>query len=188
MDDGSSVKGGGLTLCTDNFSEEEVQLLKTVLEKKFNFTCSIHKKKATNKNSTLSNENNTNDDFKDLTNEKEVRRIYYRIYIFGKDSPLLYSLVHDFMCPDMLYKIEFEIKPIRTLSNKLKNIKAREETIRIRNWKKEHGADSTPPKKAERVLSLSPRAIKARAQRKLLKQTSLKLNTIKESHDDKNNK
>lgn len=44
-DDGMYVKGGGLTLCTDCFTESEVLLLKSVLETKFNLICTIHNKK-----------------------------------------------------------------------------------------------------------------------------------------------
>jgi LAGLIDADG DNA endonuclease family len=44
MDDGQEVKRGGVTLCTDNFSYEEVLLLKSVLETNYKITSTIHKK------------------------------------------------------------------------------------------------------------------------------------------------
>lgn len=53
MDDGAEVKSGGLTLCTDNFSVEEVLRLKTVLETKYNFICTIHIKKENKKKEKL---------------------------------------------------------------------------------------------------------------------------------------
>ena len=205
MDDGSSVKTGGVTLCTDNFSEEEVYRLKTVLEINFKFTCTIQKRKPnkpTIKKLVSSSETKENDPQLlagvgptpplhpfplqgvgvscGLLNETEVtkanlnKRIYYRIYISGINSPLLYSLVSEFMCPEMLYKINYEIKPVKPLSMTRGAIRYREETIRIQEWKKEHGADSIPPKKG-RVLSMTARAIKERNQRALLKISNLPL-------------
>jgi hypothetical protein len=99
MDDGQEVKRGGITLCTDSFSYEEVLILKSVLEKKYKFTCTIHKKL---------NKTNT--------------KIYYRIYISGKDLPLLSSLIKKYMCPCMLYKIQYNIKLKKPLSLTKKNI------------------------------------------------------------------
>jgi hypothetical protein len=109
MDDGQEVKRGGLTLCTDGFTYEEVLLLKSVLETKYKFTCTIHKKR-----------------------NKTKTKIYYRIYISGKDLPLLYSLVNEYMCPSMLHKIQYEIKQKLPLSLTKKNIKSREERARVR--------------------------------------------------------
>lgn len=82
-DDGSKVKRGGVTLCTDSFTQQEVLTLKYVLEAKFNLICTIHKKK----------------------NRTGNGRIYYRIYISGRSLPLLVSLVQEYMHPSMLYKI-----------------------------------------------------------------------------------
>lgn len=149
MDDGQEVKRGGITLCTDNFSYEEVLLLKSVLEKKYNFTCTIHKK--INKFKT---------------------KFYFRIYIWNKDLPLLNSLIKDYMCPSMLYKIHYEIKPKIPLSLTKKNIKSREERLRLRLWKEEYGNNSIPPKKIKN-FSMSPRAIKAREKRAQLKIKSI---------------
>lgn len=74
-DDGQLVKRGGITLCTDNYTLAEVQLLIGILERKFGLKCSIHNKKGKNGN------------------------IYHRIYI-GKKSfdtiiPLLLPHVHE---------------------------------------------------------------------------------------------
>lgn len=101
MDDGQEVKRGGITLCTDNFSYGEVLVLKSVLETKYKFACTIHKK--LNKTKT---------------------KIYYRIYISAKELPLLSSLIKEYMCPSMLYKIQYELKPQISLSLTNKNIKA----------------------------------------------------------------
>lgn len=46
MDDGQQVKNGGVTLCTDSYKSEEINILKKVLETKFNLITSIHKKKG----------------------------------------------------------------------------------------------------------------------------------------------
>jgi hypothetical protein len=40
------VKVGGITLCTDNFTLQEVNLLISALANKFDLDCSIHKKKG----------------------------------------------------------------------------------------------------------------------------------------------
>ncbi len=42
MDDGQQVKNGGVTLCTDSYKSEEINILKKVLETKFNLITSIH--------------------------------------------------------------------------------------------------------------------------------------------------
>jgi len=61
MDDGQYVQRGGLTLCTDSYSYDEVLLLKSILENKYDLNCSIH------------NKNN----------------LYFRIYISGYSLSLL---------------------------------------------------------------------------------------------------
>ena len=143
MDDGQAVKKGGVTLCTDNFSEEEVLKLKTILENKFKFVCTIHNKKGKNNS-------------------------YHRIYISKTSLPLLISLVQEFMHPSMLYKINLDVplKSKETLSQSKKAIKAREEKLRITEWQKEHGKGSYPPKIVfERIFSTNPRAVAARLKR-----------------------
>lgn len=76
MDDGQYVKNGGLTLCTDNFTTEEVFLLKEVLESKYNLVCTLHNKKDN-----------------------------LRIYISGKSLPNLTQIVGPYMHPSFDYKL-----------------------------------------------------------------------------------
>lgn len=85
-DDGMYVKRGGITLCTDSYTESDVLFLKSVLETKFNFHCSIHYKKSRQPGSTI---------------------IYYRIYIFGKSLAHLRSLVEQYMHSSMMYKLSY---------------------------------------------------------------------------------
>lgn len=77
MDDGQYVARGGLTLCTDNFTLSEVNVLKEVLERKFDLTCTLHNKKG-NK----------------------------RIYISGRSLPKLRKLVAPHMHTMFLYKLD----------------------------------------------------------------------------------
>jgi LAGLIDADG DNA endonuclease family len=109
MDDGNQVERGGVTLCTDNFTPEEVTRLKYVLETKFKLVCTIHKK--ANKHKT---------------------KFYYRIYILRESLPLLSSLVSEFMLDSMKYKILFIFKEKIPLSLTKKNIKAREKLAEIK--------------------------------------------------------
>lgn len=85
-DDGQAVKKkgitAGVTLCTDSMTYGHVLVLKSVLENKFGFKCSIHTKRSTN--------------------------TYYRIYISKLSMPLLISLVSQYIHPSMLYKIGLE--------------------------------------------------------------------------------
>nr|YP_009739405.1 LAGLIDADG homing endonuclease [Tricholoma terreum]QIC20249.1 LAGLIDADG homing endonuclease [Tricholoma terreum] len=46
MDDGQQVKRGGVTLCTDSFKSDEIQILREALKTNFNLETSIHKKKS----------------------------------------------------------------------------------------------------------------------------------------------
>lgn len=100
MDDGHKYKRGGITLCTDSFTLKEVTRLVKVLELKFKLNCTIHNKKS-----------------------NDGTRYYHRIYIRYSSLPLLYSLVVEYMCKEMLFKIKFKNK--NPLSLKPKNIKAR---------------------------------------------------------------
>ena len=81
MDDGQQVKRGGVTLCTDSFNSEEIDILRKALTANFNLITSIHNK---------SGKNNS---------------IYQRIYInkssLNEIKPLLKEHMHD----SMLYKI-----------------------------------------------------------------------------------
>ena len=83
MDDGQEVKTRGITqgitLCTDSFTYVEVLTLKSVLETKFGFNCSIH--------------------------NKNIKKGYFRIYISKLSMPLLRSIVNEYMHSSMLYKI-----------------------------------------------------------------------------------
>lgn len=107
MDDGHCVKRAGVTLCTDNFSEEEVNRLKYVLETKFKLVCTIHKKA-----------------------NKDKTKKYYRIYIIKESLPLLSSLVSEFMLESMKYKIFFKEKIPLSLNKR--HIRARERRAEIK--------------------------------------------------------
>lgn len=76
MDDGQYVKRGGVTLCTDSFTLDEVNLLKGVLENKFGLICTLHVKNKGN-----------------------------RIYISGKSLPLLRAELTKYMHPSFMYKL-----------------------------------------------------------------------------------
>lgn len=79
--DGQLVKKGGITLCTDNFTLDEVNILIDCLKDKFSASCSIHNKKGKNGN------------------------IYHRIYVkkasFDAIKPLIKQHVHE----SFLYKL-----------------------------------------------------------------------------------
>ena len=46
MDDGQRVPKGGVTLCTDSFTTEEVGILRGALSSNFDLTTTIHNKKS----------------------------------------------------------------------------------------------------------------------------------------------
>lgn len=69
--DGQLVKNGGITLCTDNYTLVEVNILIDSLKEIFNADCSIHNKKAKNGN------------------------IYYRIYIKKHSFEAIKALIID---------------------------------------------------------------------------------------------
>nr|AYE93399.1 LAGLIDADG homing endonuclease [Termitomyces sp.]AYE93413.1 LAGLIDADG homing endonuclease [Termitomyces sp.] len=85
MDDGQQVKTGGVTLCTDSYNKEEVNILREALKNKFNLETSIHNKKGFN------------------------GAIYERIYIkkegFEEIKPSLVPHMHE----SMYYKINKEL-------------------------------------------------------------------------------
>jgi LAGLIDADG DNA endonuclease family len=81
MDDGQQVKRGGVTLCTDSFSSEEISILREALFKNFNLETSIHMKKG--------------------KNEALYERIYLKKDSFEEFKPALIEHMHD----SMLYKI-----------------------------------------------------------------------------------
>lgn len=80
-DDGQLVKRGGITLCTDSYILQEVELLIKILENKYNLKCTIHIKKGISGSE------------------------YYRIYIGRKSlyeiKPLLIPHIHK----SFLYKL-----------------------------------------------------------------------------------
>jgi hypothetical protein len=75
------VKRGGVTLCTDSFSSEEVNLLREALKNHFNLNTSIHKKRGVNNS------------------------IYERIYINKVSLNEVKPLLKNYMHYSMLYKI-----------------------------------------------------------------------------------
>jgi len=80
-DDGQAVKNGGVTLCTDNYSLTEVNLLIQALVNRYELNCSIHNKKGKN------------------------GKVYHRVYIkknsFDNLKPLLIPHIHK----SFLYKL-----------------------------------------------------------------------------------
>lgn len=84
MDDGQAVKRGGVTLCTDNFTLEEVHTMISVLQSKFGLKCTIH--------------------------TKNVVKDQHRIYVSRSSLPLLRSHVQQFMPDSMMYKITGELR------------------------------------------------------------------------------
>lgn len=151
MDDAHKNQRGGITLCTDSFSLIEVLRLIRVLKFKFNINCTIHKKKKSKK-SEIKN------------------RFYYRIYIRSCSLPVVFSLVYNYFCPAMLFKIQFKNKI--PLSQTKKNVKAREDRKAIKDWQLVHGPNTFPPK-ISRVYSTNPRAVKARLARHALKKNQV---------------
>jgi hypothetical protein len=81
MDDGQQVKRGGVTLCTDSFNSEEVNILREALKNNFNIITSIHMKKS--KNDSL----------------------FERIYINKNSLNEIKFLLKEYMHESMLYKI-----------------------------------------------------------------------------------
>lgn len=81
MQDGSFHKvSKGVALCTDSFTKDEVELLRSVLQEKFNLNCTIQKAPG-----------------------KTLNR--FRIYISAKSLPILRKLVQSNFQPSMLYKL-----------------------------------------------------------------------------------
>lgn len=81
MDDGQQVKKGGVTLCTDNYTLREVNVLRKALENKFNIKTTIHFKKGKNE------------------------YIYYRIYITKHSLESIKSFLIPYFHSSLLYKI-----------------------------------------------------------------------------------
>nr|YP_009517253.1 LAGLIDADG homing endonuclease [Tephrocybe rancida]YP_009517282.1 LAGLIDADG homing endonuclease [Tephrocybe rancida]AYE93181.1 LAGLIDADG homing endonuclease [Tephrocybe rancida]AYE93182.1 LAGLIDADG homing endonuclease [Tephrocybe rancida] len=81
MDDGQRVNRGGVTLCTDSYNKEEVNILREALRKNFNLETTIHNKKG--------------------PNDALYERIYIKKDDFEEFKPSLISHMHE----SMLYKI-----------------------------------------------------------------------------------
>jgi hypothetical protein len=90
MDDGQQVKRGGVTLCTDSFKSNEIQILREALKTNFNLETSIHNKKASRGDS-----------------------MYERIYINKSSLDLVKPSLKEHMHESMLYKIN-EVSEIET--------------------------------------------------------------------------
>lgn len=81
MDDGQQVKNGGVTLCTDSYNSEEINLLRDALTNNFNLITTIHTKKGKN------------------------GAIYNRIYINKTSLDLIKPLLIPYFHSSLLYKI-----------------------------------------------------------------------------------
>lgn len=81
MDDGQLVKNGGITLCTDNYTLEEVNLMIKALTNRYDLKCTIHYKKG------------------------KSDRVYYRIYISKKSFDTLKPLIIPYVIPFFHYKL-----------------------------------------------------------------------------------
>jgi hypothetical protein len=81
MDDGQRVNRGGVTLCSDSFSTEEIIILKDALSKNFNLETTSH--------------------FKKTKNGSVLERIYIKKDQFESFKPFLMANMHS----SMLYKI-----------------------------------------------------------------------------------
>lgn len=97
MDDGQQVKRGGVTLCTDSYKHEEIEILsplgRNVLKDNFNLNSSIHNKKS--------------------NNESVYERIYLSKQSFEDLKPSLIPHMHE----TMLYKINEDKVIIQDSSN-----------------------------------------------------------------------
>ena len=76
-----SKQKGGITLCTDNYTLEEVNVLIDVLKDNFNANCSIHNKKG------------------------KSGRLYHRIYIKKNSFELIKPLIREYIHKSFMYKL-----------------------------------------------------------------------------------
>lgn len=83
-DDGQLVKKGGITLCTDNYTLDEVELLIRALVNRYNLKCTIHNKKGKNE------------------------KIYHRIYIHKKSLDSIKSIIIPHMHKSFYYKLHID--------------------------------------------------------------------------------
>jgi len=84
-DDGQQVKKGGITLCTDNYTLSEVELLIKALNKRYQAECTIHNKKG------------------------KSDRIYHRIYIKKNSLESIKNIIIPHIHKSFLYKIHADI-------------------------------------------------------------------------------
>jgi hypothetical protein len=87
MDDGQKVSRGGVTLCTDSYSHNKINILREALKSNFNLVTTIHKKKG--------------------KDESVYERIYIKKDEFDEIKPSIASPPH--MHESMLYKINEDI-------------------------------------------------------------------------------
>jgi hypothetical protein len=80
-DDGQLVKNGGITLCTDNYTLDEVNLMIKALTNKYDLKCTIHLKKG------------------------KLNKIYPRIYIGKKSLDKIKPLIIPYVHASFLYKL-----------------------------------------------------------------------------------
>lgn len=79
--DGQLVKDGGITLCTDSYTKQEVDILLDALVFNFNAKCSIHNKKVRNGN------------------------VYNRIYIHKNSFNQIKPLITEHLYESFFYKL-----------------------------------------------------------------------------------
>jgi hypothetical protein len=80
-DDGQLIKNGEITLCTDNYSLDEINLLIKTLINKYNIKCTIHYKKS------------------------KTNRIYYIIYIYISSLDYIKLIIIPYIHKSFLYKL-----------------------------------------------------------------------------------
>jgi LAGLIDADG DNA endonuclease family len=87
MDDGQQVKKGGVTLCTDSYNSEEVNILREAIKANFNVETTIHKKKS-----------------------RIIDTVYERIYINKNSLEDIKPSLMEHLHSSMLYKINEEVQ------------------------------------------------------------------------------
>lgn len=85
MDDGQKVNRGGITLCTDSYNSNEINILREALKKNFNLDTTIHNKKG--------------------QNDTYYERIYIKKEGFEEIKPQLIPHMDD----SMLYKLNISL-------------------------------------------------------------------------------
>lgn len=80
-DDGQLVKNGGVTICTDNYSAVEVDLVVEALANRYGLSCSVHNKKGKN------------------------GKVYHRVYVKKSSFDVLKPLILPYVHTSFLYKL-----------------------------------------------------------------------------------